>query len=112
MIGLVRLATLLSLLPPLTRLAGVEGAAVAYLASTIAPIPLAAKSLRARKALLVNWSLHTLATLAPMLSRIPPLLGSLSAALASVAALHLTNTLRLGEIIDTVREATKSLLSK
>ncbi|MCE4621554.1 MAG: hypothetical protein F7B95_03840 [Desulfurococcales archaeon] len=46
-----------------------------------------------------------------MVSRIPPSLGSLSAAPASVAVLHLTSTLRLGEIIDTVKEATKSLLS-
>lgn len=111
-IGVVRLATLVLLLPPLTKLAGVEGAAVAYLASTIAPIPLAARSLRARRALLVNWSLHAIAALAPTLAGIPQLLGSLSAAMASVAVLHLTNTLRLGEIVDTIREAAKSLMGR
>ncbi len=63
-LGITRLITLLTLLPPLARAAGTDGVALAYLAANITPLPIAVRKIPGTlKPLLVTWGTQTTLTL-------------------------------------------------
>ncbi|GAB6148706.1 lipopolysaccharide biosynthesis protein [Stetteria hydrogenophila] len=112
-IGAVRLAALTGLTLALAPRLGAAGAALAFLASTLAPTPIAARALSPA------WPLKLLAAQAGILAALHPLQGILgeaaTAALGAAAAtlaLHATGALTLNEAVGVARTVLGELLHR
>ncbi len=95
-IGIARLLTLLATLPALTKLMGVDGAALSYFLSTCAPIPYAIKRVDTGRELLKCW-LAAAPAMATYLALGSNILAALAISLASVAMLR---ALRVATLLD------------
>jgi len=117
-LGIVRLTTLLALLPPLARIAGTDGVALAYLAANITPLPIAVKEIPGTlKTLTVTWGTQTMLTLATLTLTPNPtptqaVALALTAAATILAATHATKTANLKEIAGIITTIARKALSK
>ncbi len=117
-LGVTRLITLLTLLPPLARAAGTDGVALAYLAANVTPLPIAVKEVPGTlKPLTVTWGTQTALTIAASTLTPTPTLTqaaaiALTAAAAMLAVTHATKTANLKEIAGIITTITKKALGK
>ncbi len=117
-LGIVRLTTLLALLPPLARVAGTDGVAIAYLAANITPLPIAVREIpRTLKTLTVTWGTQTTLSLATLTLTPNPTLTqaaalALTAAAITLAIIHATRTANLKEIAGIITTTAKKTLGK
>ena len=105
-IGLLRLLTLTLLVTALAPTHGALGAAIAYLASTLTPIPLLRRELElTHTAKLATLQVFTLALALALPAK--PLIVSAAAATATLALLHLTQTLTIPEALSIIKTVVK-----
>ncbi len=112
-LGITRLITLLTLLPPLARAAGTDGVALAYLAANITPLPIAVrKTPGTLKPLLVTWGTQTTLTLIALILTPNPtptqaVIIAVTAAVITLAATHITKTVNLREVASIITTIAK-----
>ena len=113
MIGVSRLALLVLLIPPLTMLFGVEGAAASFLIANSVLLPMALKHLHnATRNIAVLWVLPAIiAILAPIASA-DELLMAIIAAIISFATMHLVKITTLQELHSILRIAMDTLAQR
>ena len=117
-LGLLRLATLVALLFPLTREAGTDGVALAYLVANIAPLPTALRNMpQALKPLTVAWGAQaaltlTALTLAPNPTPAQAVVTALTTATATLAVTHVSGTTSVKEIIAVVTALARRVVGK
>ena len=111
-VGLIRLAVLTALLPPLTHYAGLLGASLAYLAANTTPLPIALKNIDIGHNLLKLWGIQ--ATLILTSASLSNYVGELPAAafltIATIPLMHATRTYSIQELTRTLRTAIVHLL--
>ncbi len=109
-VGVARLVLLIALLAPLTRAYGALGAATAFLAANTLTLPIALRYLpNALRAIATPWTLHTATMLISYLAPLNELIVAAIAVVASIAVLHLTRTITIDELYNTLRTATSTL---
>ena len=109
--GAIRLATLLVLIYPLATRYSVEGAAAAYLAANILPLPLAYRYMpRSLPPSLILWMLQAGIPLGLSLLRIHSIASLVLAPFLSIAAIHLLRVASINEMSNTLRLAVTTLL--
>ncbi len=117
-LGVTRLITLLTLLPPLARAAGTDGVALAYLAANITPLPIAiGKVPGTLKPLLVTWGTQTTLTLialtlTPNPTPIQAAIIAVIAATTTLATTHVTKTVNLREVANIITTIAKKAAGK
>ena len=104
-LGLLRLALLLALLPPLSRSMGTVGAALAFLVSSAAATAYATRAEPGvARPLALLWPMHAAAALLGLLPFDHLALATLLA-IASLGAMHATGVMGLGELAGVLRLA-------
>ncbi len=117
-LGVTRLITLLTLLPPLARAAGTDGVALAYLAANITPLPIAIRKVPGTlKPLLVTWGTQTTLTLIALTLTPNPTptqaaIIAVIAATTTLATTHATKTVNLREVANIITTIAKKVAGK
>jgi len=103
-LGLTRLIILVALLPILTKIIGVEGAATAFLLASALLIPFALKiESRISRSAAILWSIHLSVAIFAASAPINEFVSAIIALAASTALMHVTKTYTITEYWSTVK---------
>ena len=110
-IGLGRLLALITILSILSTVLGINGAALAYLASTILLLPIT-RDKELLKTMTIPWSLQIISATASLYTPINNLLLATIATILSIAILHKTKTLTIQEVLKAIKLFKRTASSK
>ena len=103
-LGLARLVVLAALLPILTKIIGVDGAAVAFLLASALLIPFALKiEPRIFRPAAILWCIHFSVAIFATLAPVNEFISAVIALAASTALMHVTKTYTITEYWNTVK---------
>ena len=103
-LGLTRLIVLVALLPILTRIIGVDGAAVAFLLASALLTPFAFKiEPRISRPAAILWCIHLSVAIFAALAPVNEFVSAVIALAASVVLMHVTKTYTITEYWNTVK---------
>jgi len=105
-IGLARLILLITLLPLLVGMLGLEGAAVAFLLSNTLPLPLIVRRVKIIHSLIGLWGIQTILTLAVPAMNIlglKELTLAIPLTLLSIAIMHIFKIYTVNELLATIK---------
>ncbi len=109
-IGAIRLILLMALLVPLTRSYGTLGTAIAFLAANTLTLPIALRHIpNTLKTIVIPWKLHIAAMLFSYLTPVNEPITAITAMAASIIVLHLTKTITVSELYNTLKTAANTL---
>jgi len=109
-LGLARLALLITLLPILTKVIGVEGAAVAFLLASALLIPFALKiEPRISRPVAILWCIHLSVAISAALAPVNEPVSAVIALVASTTLMHVTKTYTITEYWNTLKTVVNSI---